>query len=130
LIDWERSTWGDPAFDLGTLIASYLHIWLNSLISSKAIAIDESLRMATTPLDVLQPSIAAVAIAYFAQFPEVLERRPDFLWRVLQFSGLALIQQILSTIQYRKSFGNTGICFRLPRHCYAVQSNPSRPFLV
>lgn len=110
LIDWERSTWGDPAFDLGTLIASYLQIWLSSLISSKAIAIDESLRMATTPLDVLQPSIAAMAIAYFTQFPEILERRPDFLWRALQFSGLALIQQILSTIQYRKSFGNTGIC--------------------
>ena len=110
LIDWERSTWGDPAFDLGTLIASYLQIWLSSLITSKAIAIEESLRMATTPLEHLQPSLAAIAIAYFTHFPEVLEQRPDFLQRVVQFSGLALILQILSMIQYQKTFGNQGIC--------------------
>lgn len=109
-IDWERSSWGDPAFDLGTLIASYLQIWLSSLITSKAIAIDESLRMATLPLEHLQPSLAAVVIAYFTHFPEILERRPNFLRRVVQFAGLALILQILSMIQSRKTFGNRGIC--------------------
>jgi hypothetical protein len=31
-IDWERGTWGDPALDLGSLIASYLLLWLNSLV--------------------------------------------------------------------------------------------------
>lgn len=110
LIDWECSAWGDPTYDLGTLIASYLQLWLSSLITSKAIAIDESLRMATTPLECLQPSLAAVAIAYFAHFPEVLERCPNFLRRVMQFSGLALIEQLLSMIQYQKTFGNRGIC--------------------
>ena len=109
-IDWECSSWGDPAFDLGTLIASYLQIWLSSLITSKAITIDESLRMATIPLEHLQPSLAVVAIAYVTHFPEVLERRPNFLRRVVQFAGLALILQILSMIQYRKTFGNRGIC--------------------
>lgn len=110
LIDWECSAWGDPTYDLGTLIASYLQLWLSSLITTKAIAIDDSLRMATTPLECLQPSIAAVAIAYFTHFPEILERCPNFLRRVMQFSGLALIQQILSMIQYQKTFGNRGIC--------------------
>jgi thiamine kinase-like enzyme len=110
LIDWERSTWGDPAFDLGMLIASYLQIWLSNLMTSKAIAIEESLRMAMTPLEHLQPSLAAIAIAYFAHFPQVLERRPNFLRRVVQFSGLALILQILSMIEYQKTFGNQGIC--------------------
>ncbi|ARV61417.1 LPS biosynthesis choline kinase [Nostocales cyanobacterium HT-58-2] len=110
LIDWERSTWGDPAFDLATLIASYLQLWLGSLMTSKAMSLDESLRMATTSLEQLQPSIAALASAYFSEFPEILQHRPDFLQRVVQFSGLVLIQQILATIQYQKSFGNTGIC--------------------
>ncbi|MEH1836609.1 MAG: phosphotransferase [Nostoc sp.] len=110
LIDWERSSWGDPAFDLGSLIGSYLHIWLSSLITSKAISIDESLRMATTPLEEIQPSLSALASAYAAGFPEILERRPDFWRRVMQFSGLSLIHVIQSTLQYQKSFGNTGIC--------------------
>jgi Phosphotransferase enzyme family len=110
LIDWERSTWGDPAFDLGTLISSYLQIWLGSLVISKSISIDESLRLAIMPLNLLQPSIAALAKAYFSNFPEILEHRPDFLTRVVQFAGVGLIQQIQAMLQYQKSFGNTGIC--------------------
>ncbi|HYX14224.1 MAG TPA: aminoglycoside phosphotransferase family protein [Nostoc sp.] len=110
LIDWERGTWGDPASDLGMLIGSYLQIWLSSLVVSKSIDIEESLRLAMTPLEVIQPSIAALAQAYLGNFPEILEHRPDFLKRVVQFSGLALIQQIQAMLQYQKSFGNTGVC--------------------
>jgi thiamine kinase-like enzyme len=109
VIDWERSTWGDPAFDLGTLIANYVQIWLGSLVISNSLTIEESLRLAATPLEQLQPSIAALTQAYFDTFPEILEHRPDFLRRVVQFAGFALIQQIQAMIQYQKSFGNTGI---------------------
>lgn len=110
LIDWERSSWGDPAFDLGSLVGSYLLIWLGSLITSKAMSIEESLRMTTTPLEQIQPSIAALAIAYFTEFPEILQRQPDFLRRVVQFTGWNLISAIQATLQYQKSFGNSGIC--------------------
>lgn len=109
-IDWERNGWGDPANDLGTLISSYLQIWLYSMITSKTIAIEESLRLATTPLERLQPSIAALLNAYLANFPEILELRPDFLPRVVQFCGLALIIAIQAALQHEKAFGNSGIC--------------------
>ncbi|HEY9833431.1 MAG TPA: phosphotransferase [Stenomitos sp.] len=110
LIDWERCSWGDPAFDVGMLIGSYLLLWLKSLVVSKSIAIEDSLRMAVTPLEQVQPSIVALASAYFSNFPEILECRPQFLHRVMQFSGLALILQIQSTLQHQKTFGNAGIC--------------------
>ncbi|MBW4617108.1 MAG: aminoglycoside phosphotransferase family protein [Desmonostoc vinosum HA7617-LM4] len=110
LIDWERSAWGDPAFDLGALIASYMHIWLNSLVISKSIDVEEALRLAMTPLELLQPSMKALTEAYLSNFPEILQRRPDFLKRVVQFSGFAMIQQIQAMIQHQKSFGNVGIC--------------------
>jgi thiamine kinase-like enzyme len=109
LIDWERNSWGDPAFDLGTLLGSYIQIWLSSLVISKSLSIEESLSLALTPLEQIQPSIAALTKAYLETFPEILEHRPDFLLRVVQFAGFALIQQIQAMIQYQKSFGNTGI---------------------
>lgn len=109
-IDWERCGWGDPAFDLGTLIGSYLLMWMKSLITSRTMSIDESLRMATTPLELLQPSLAALAIAYTAEFPQILQRRPDFMRRVVQYSGWMLITAIQSRLQYQKSFGNMDIC--------------------
>ena len=110
LIDWERCAWGDPAFDLGMLIASYLQIWLNSLVISPAIEIETSLANALIPLAQLQPSLAAIASSYFDNFPEIVESSPDFFRRVVQCSGLALVQYILAALQYRKTFGNTGIC--------------------
>ena len=128
LIDWERGAWGDPAFDLGMLLASYLQIWLNSLVVSKSIAVEESLRLAMTPLEQIQPSMAALIQSYFKNFPEIVERRPDFLERVVQFSGLALIQQIQATLQYQKSFGNTGICMLQVAKtllCHPEQSIPT-----
>ena len=109
LIDWERSAWGDPAFDLGTLISSYLQIWLGSLVISQSLSIEESLRLAMTPLEWIQPAISALTSAYFNHFPKILEHRPDFLLRVVQFSGFALIQQIQAIIEYEKSFGNAEI---------------------
>lgn len=110
LIDWEKFTWGDPAADLGNLIAAYLRIWLSSLIVSTDIDVQTALRLATTPLNVIQPSITALVTAYLRIFPEILELRPDFLNRVMQFTGLALIQSIEVKIQYHEAFDNSGIC--------------------
>lgn len=109
LIDWERSAWGDPAFDLGTLISSYVQLWLGSLVISKSLSLEESLGLAMTPLEKLQPSIATLTQVYLQTFPEILEHRPDFLLRVMQFIGFGLIQGIQGMIQYQKSFGNVGI---------------------
>jgi thiamine kinase-like enzyme len=109
LIDWERSNWGDPAFDLGTLLGSYLQLWLSSLVISSSLSIEESLGLATIPLEILQPSMGNLMLAYLEQFADILEIRPDFIKRVVQFSGFTLIQQIQAMIQYQKSFGNGGI---------------------
>lgn len=110
LIDWEKFTWGDPAFDLGTMLASYLKIWLSSLVISTDIDVNTALRLAITPLDAIQPSIAALTKAYFDNFPEIISRRPDFLSLVVQFTGLALIRKIQVRLQYHEPFGNIGIC--------------------
>ncbi len=110
LIDWERSGWGDPALDLGLMLGSYLHLWLSSLIVGKSISLDESLRLATTPLDILQPSLDALASAYLDAFPQILAHRPDFLNQVMQCAGISLIQAIQSTLQHQKTFGNNEIC--------------------
>ncbi|NJR15980.1 MAG: aminoglycoside phosphotransferase family protein [Calothrix sp. CSU_2_0] len=109
LIDWERCTWGDPAFDLGMLIGSYIQLWLSSLVISKSLSLEESLTLAMIPMEKLQPSIAKLTLVYLQTFPEILEHRVDFLLRVMQFIGFSLIQAIQAMIQYQKSFGNSGI---------------------
>ena len=110
LIDWEQAGWGDPAFDLGSVMASYLQLWLGSLIVSQDMAIEESLKLAMTPLELLQPSLQALVKAYFDEFPEILAQRPDFLTLTLKLAGIVLILQIQSVLLHQKKFGNNQIC--------------------
>ncbi|MEH2363437.1 phosphotransferase [Nostoc sp.] len=110
LIDWSACSWGDPAFDLGTLLASYLGIWLKSLVVDPTIELEESLHLALTPLEILQPSIIALIRAYINAFPMILSYRSDFISRVIQFAGLGLIHQIQEMITCRKYFNNADIC--------------------
>jgi hypothetical protein len=109
LIDWERVNWGDPAFDLGCLLGSYLEIWLDGLVMDKNLSINESLQLATTSLESLQPSLFTIVRSYLESFPTIIITRPDYLDRVIQFAGLSLIQQIEIIIDEDRVFGNRGI---------------------
>ena len=110
LIDWERAAWGDPSADLGFAIANILEFWLQSLIVHPTIAIEESLQMATMPLENLQPAVTAFIDGYLEEFPTILDFEPQFLKKVVQFVGIALLHHIQADIQYYKSFNNIGIC--------------------
>ncbi|MBW4658219.1 MAG: phosphotransferase [Drouetiella hepatica Uher 2000/2452] len=110
LIDWEKWLWGDPASDLGTLVANYLKIWLKSLVVRAGIDLNLALRLASVPLEVIQPSMVALVRSYLAHFPEILERFPDFVERVMQFTGMALIESIQTKLHYQEPFGNIEIC--------------------
>ncbi|KAF3886010.1 MULTISPECIES: phosphotransferase [Nostocales] len=116
LIDWEACAWGDPSFDLGTLVADYLAIGLESLVVDPSLDLDESLHLSAVPFDILQPSILALIQAYLDTFPTILEQRNDFLLRTVQFAGLALLHKIDEKIKQHRYFDNSGICtFQIAR---------------
>jgi hypothetical protein len=74
------------------------------------IELEESLLLAAVPLEVLQPSIIALTLAYLDSFPMILEYHGDFVQRVIKFAGLVLIHQIESKIKHQKYFDNSSIC--------------------
>lgn len=110
LINWDKCSWGDPAFDVGTAIAGYLLLWLESLIIHPAIKLEESLKLAIIPLEAVQPSVVTLTSSYISSFPKVLEEFPDFLSRVVQFTGLALLYKIIARIQSFEGFDHKQIC--------------------
>lgn len=109
IIDWELFQWGDPRFDLGKILADYLRLWLKSLMLSTDIDLNTALRLATTPLELLQPSMAELIKAYRDRFSEILVLRPDFMQRVVQFTGFALLREIWTRIFYHETFDNSQI---------------------
>jgi serine/threonine protein kinase len=109
IIDWELFKWGDPGFDLGKILADYLRLWLKSLTINKDIDLNTALRLATTPLELLQPSMAELIKSYCDRFCEILVLRPDFIQRVVQFTGFALLRGIWTRIFYHETFDNSQI---------------------
>jgi hypothetical protein len=110
LINWDKCSWGDPAFDVGTAIAGYLLLWLGSLIIHPAIKLEESLKLAIIPLEAIQPSVVTLTSSYISSFLQVLEEFPDFLSRVVQFTGLALLYKVIARIQSFEGFTHREIC--------------------
>ncbi|MGD1914245.1 MAG: phosphotransferase family protein [Rivularia sp. (in: cyanobacteria)] len=109
LIDWEACAWGDPAYDLGTLLAGYLKIWLESLVVDSTLDLEESLELAAIPLEILRPSMLALTEAYLKAFPMILEYRRDFIQLIIKFAGLALINQIQNKINSQQNIHHTSL---------------------
>jgi 5-methylthioribose kinase len=110
IVDWELFTWGDPAYDLGNLLAQYLKMWLCSFLVSTDLEWQIALQLATTPLNLLQPSIKTVFQSYCDRFPEIWQYRSDFLHRVVQFMGIALIKRAHRDVDEHEPLTNRNIC--------------------
>lgn len=108
-IDWEACGWGDPIYDVGTLIAEHLRIWLGSIVVDTSLSLEESLQLAMVPLQSLYPYLLALVRSYITSFPRILEYRRDFIVRVVQFAGLVLIRQQQAAILSQKTFNQVGI---------------------
>ncbi len=124
IIDWEASSWGDPTFDLGCLLASYLEIWLQSLVVDRSLEIEESLGLALVPVELIQPSIIALVRAYLNAFPAIMNYRSDFMFRVIQFAGLRLIDRIQEEIIEHQHFDRRGLCiFQVANNLLTMPQN-------
>lgn len=121
---------------IGTILASFHRDTYNRAIYRLALGKDrhqsetsaESLSLAITPLDLIQPSIAALTRSYLQAFPEILIDRSDFLQRAVQFAGLGLIQGIQAGLEYQKTLGNSGIAqLQVAKSllCYPDRSMPT-----
>ena len=95
IIDWERANWGDPASDLGMVVAEYVGgIWLANLVVDRHLDINTMLSMAAYPLETLVPSLQGFLLGYLSQFPQIIVDRPDFIRRVIQFAEIGILSHL------------------------------------
>lgn len=80
IIDWELAGLGDPAWDVGTMVANYLSLWLLSLPLSKHASIDQVVEYTPRPLKTLQPAIRSFLQAYLREstFRRSIQRTFNF----------------------------------------------------
>ncbi|MCF4970622.1 aminoglycoside phosphotransferase family protein [Nostoc sp. CMAA1605] len=109
IIDWERSSWGDPIFDLANLIANYVILWIVSMVIDPSMSMQESINSAEFKLEDVRPSILVIVREYLQHFPEITQHFPDFFKKLIQFMGVALIIQTQAKIEHHKQLVNSDI---------------------
>ncbi|WP_158500374.1 phosphotransferase [Xenococcus sp. PCC 7305] len=110
IIDWEFFHWGDPAADMGMLVAEYLAEWLNSLVADRNLDLNTTLSLATCPLESITPSLEALLQGYLKTFPKIINDRQDFVKRVVQFAGIGIIDRLSYYVEYHHPFDNESLC--------------------
>lgn len=100
LTDWELCEWGDPAWDVASIIGSYLQCWLSSLKASADSPIDVWFTKATLPLQKVKPAIDVFWCHYNSICGPMLKQRPEFPTVTMQYTGLFLVEKARSVLQW------------------------------
>jgi Ser/Thr protein kinase RdoA (MazF antagonist) len=87
LIDWELSGRGAPAFDVGTILAEYLRVWVGSIPIVTPTDPGRLVADALHPLSAMHPAIAA----FWSAYARGSARLPT-LRRVVELAAVRLLQ--------------------------------------
>jgi len=99
LVDWELARWGDPAWDVGSVFAEFLAIWIASAPLSERTPPESFLQFALHPLDAMWPALRAFWQAYCRGTHRTDEANRAFLEHALRFTGARLVQRAFESVQ-------------------------------
>jgi hypothetical protein len=101
LVDWELAGIGDPAWDVGSVLAGYLSSWLFSIPVSGGVPPSHLLGLAERPVAAMRPSVQAFWAAYLDALGPVPPDDPpaSLLQRALLFCAGRLLQTAYEACQ-------------------------------
>lgn len=92
LVDWELADYGDPAWDAGCVLESYLAAWILSLPAESGLGSEQLVERAGHPLERIQPAVHAFWHAYSEAAEIALQDRLPRLERALRFAAARMVQ--------------------------------------
>lgn len=107
-VDWELAGWGDPAWDVGTVIGDYLYHWLASIRPSTDGTLDDWLARARIPFDRVRVAVAAFWDAY-SRHGVLGASGPDVM-RAVGYAGVFLLDRALAAVVTLGSLPSSALC--------------------
>lgn len=92
LADWEHASWGDPAWDVGTVLSEFLSFWLLSMPLAGNFGTESRAALARYPVERLQPAMRAFWDAYASRRCLSATARAGVLEQSVGYAGARLIQ--------------------------------------
>lgn len=95
IIDWEFAGFGDPRWDVGSVLCSFVRTWIGSIPLSGSGEPDKYLEYARMPFEKLEPLV----MVFLHSYQRGVEVSPDFMLTAAQFAGARLIQSAYEAAQ-------------------------------
>lgn len=92
LVDWELARAGDPAWDVGSVLAEHLSWWLMSIPATEDLDAEQLVELAHFPLEPMHPSVNAFWQAYAETRGLGGEAQQETLGRSSRYAGARLVQ--------------------------------------
>jgi Ser/Thr protein kinase RdoA (MazF antagonist) len=94
LVDWELADRADPAFDVGSVLAEYLRVWVGSVPIVERAEPARLRTFARHPLQAVEPAMQAFWSSYRSA-----SRRPPALGRVMELTAVRLLEIAIERAQ-------------------------------
>jgi Phosphotransferase enzyme family len=96
-VDWEMGGWGDPLWDVGSMVGQFLYHWATSIRRGGGRDLASLVRDAAVPFALVRSSAAAFASTYAKAAG--LSRIGDQLAKVVRFAGVFLLHRVKATME-------------------------------
>ena len=94
LVDWELADIGDPLWDAGAVLQSYLTHWIVSLRISPGATPPQMSQLGTATLDAMLPSVRAFWETYAAARGVAKSAERDALHKAIRYAAARMIQSV------------------------------------
>lgn len=102
LVDWELAAWGDPCWDIASVLGTYLDFWVFSLPIIGDIPTEQALGLARYPLEQVQQGMYAFWQAYVKCTQLSNNSAGTLLMRSLGYTAAKLIQIAFERTQHAR----------------------------
>jgi thiamine kinase-like enzyme len=109
LVDWELADFGDPCWDAGAVLQTYLSAWIFSMDPAAATSPDQLVSSARRPLSRMQPAIQAFWNSYAAGMGADGGKESELLERSMIYCAARMIQTAYEQMHYASALTAPGV---------------------
>jgi hypothetical protein len=110
IVDWELATRGDPRWDVGSVLSSYLSFWLLSIPLTGETPPERFIELARYPLEKMQPAIRSFWQSYVRQVGLSAPVASEWLPRAVQYGAARLVQTAFEQMQMSGRLMSNAVC--------------------
>jgi thiamine kinase-like enzyme len=109
-VDWELCGWGDPLWDVGSLVGQWLLQWSMSIHIDSQTSLQEWLQAADIPFEQVRSAVTCFVEQYIAERDQSLLEKQTY-QQIVRYAGAFLLHRVLATLEIAGVLTSSAYCY-------------------